>query len=357
MIETLIKLYDVNKVSREYIYPSLLRISSMVSYIISEVKSYYYNSHRYVKRPNLLVSLIEALEIDLSKPPEEVYSYLEATGIYVANSLGIITTVNRNEKPFTNVITTDAYEYFIALNDSVFIPTDKLSLTEPVKCLYHTVYDFYFTHPKEYKNNTIYDFYIYSIDIKKLGMSYYYWAKSELILGNDIDPSRFVYCNIITDMIPRLFELASLNLFIHFYKFDTKVKLKNYNPFEIPNYINYIYKTYNYYKKELSHGKNNYSTILYNLPTFIFNNTFVLLDIPNENYNKRNSWIMEATRLPYVIFLLQEFPHALDRDLITEIKKQLLYNKRNKYYDFEDKTTKDLIKPIFTKTEKLLKRI
>jgi len=355
MIKTFLELFNIYKVTKEIQYPSMPRISSMLSHIISEIKSYYYNTHRYVKRPNLLVSLIESLEIDLSLNPEDVYNYLEATGVYVANSLGIITSVNRNEKPFQNT-TTNAYEYFVVI-DSTFIPSDKLSLIEPVKCLYHTVYDFYFTHPKNYKNNTIYDYYIYGIDIKKLGLSYYYWAKSELILGNDIDPARFVFCNVLTEAIPRLFEIASLNLFIHYYRFNTKIKFENYNVFEIPNYSNYVYKVFKYIEQNLKHSKLNYPTILYNLPTFIFNNTFELLFIPDDNYNKRNSWIVEASRLPYLIFLLQEFDHKQDRDIVTEFKKQFEYNKRNKYYDFTDEKTKELIKPIFTKTEKILKRI
>ena len=355
MIKTFLELIDLTKVTKTFNYPSMIRISSLVSQLLSEVKSYYYNAHRYVNRPNLLVSLIESLEIDLTKDPEEVYTYLDATGVYVANTLGIITSVNRNEKPFKNVAT-NATEYFVII-DSTFQASDKMSLIEPIKCLYHTIYDFYLTHPKEYKNNTIYDYYIYGIDIKKLGLSYYYWAKSQLVIDNDIDPARFVYSIVLTEMIPRIFEIASLNLFLHYYTFGTKIKYKNYNVFDLPNYTNYIYKVFEYKKHLLKQSRLNYPTILFNLPTFIFINTFDLLFIPEGYFNKRDSWIIEASRLPYLNFLLREFNYKEDRDIITEFKKQFNYDKRNKYYDFKNETTIELIKPVFNKTEKLLKRI
>jgi len=342
---------------KPYVIPNMARLSYLFNNVLSQIKTYYYTSGRYVNRPNKLVTLLNMLDIDFSDTPENIFTYLEASSSYAANTIGFITTTNRNEKPITSTAfyKSDINEYYLVSNEMTLLTNNINILNNGIRVLYHTIDDLFLTHPYEYEFGSSLDYIIFSVDITKIGLGYYYWVRQQKLLDNDIDPARYVYTVLLTNLITDIFAWSVVNRFIRLWRFGEIPKFINLNPFDIPDYSK---KLDNVLKKSIKYLKTNkhryWLEVINNIPILIFNNTGGMLRLPYILTNRRNEWSLWMSRLPIINFLLKNFDKRLNDYLIKHLEKDFKEKDRRKYFDIEDNITSLLLNNEITTLKKFL---
>lgn len=349
----------LNNVGTKF-YPSYDRIKHLATMEANTVINYWENSFRYLKRPNPLITLLVNFDLDLSDTPENIFNYLTAASSYLANSVGLINTTNKNDKPFTNTIMKTGKEYLVVTN-TLLIPTDDRSILDnSITVLYASPSDYFFTHPKYYDLGISEDYFIFGIDLVKLGLGYYYWCKEQLVLENDTDPARYLFTIVLTNLVKDLTDFMYINRFIAEYEKAYVTEWLNFNPIHIADNSNYYEKILQYSIKNLkSKNKRYWWEVINNIPILLNSNTLSLLTLPNVSTNRRNEWIFWLARLPYLIFLLKHFDKKLNKNFINDLKntnaKSLNELERDSYFNLEDSFTENLFKTNISLLKKLIK--
>ena len=340
-------------------YPARSRVSSLMSNNYNLIYSYYSNSGRYVKRPNKLVTLLTILDIDFSDTPENVFDYLKVSSSYAANTIGFINTTNRNTDPIfsTAFKNNDVNEYYLVANESLMPDSNYFNLLNGFKCLATNLTDVFLTHPYEYEFGSNLDYVIFSIDIPAIGLAFYYWVRRQQELDNDTDPARFVYTELLTNVIKDLLELTSINRFIKMFKFQDKLNLYNDNPFYLNDITNYVKKYYKYQIDVLKKSTSIYwRDAILNFPLLLNNNILYFLKLPNIPTNKRNEWILWLARLPIINFLIKNFDKRLNRHIIKSLDIKLSFLDHSRYLEVENNITEMFLESELNILKKQIKR-
>ena len=313
-------------------YPRLDYVKLNIHSILYIIKMYYKTSRAYVKRPNMLVSLLGNLNIDLTKEPEELYEELKNTSIYAASDHKIINGVSLEHEFNSDTIIYNTKELFV-YKDSNFDFTDEdYENRIPIKCIYSTKSDIFLTHPKKYPNGVYEsDLFIYTIDIPLLAMQYYFWAKDMLKNEMDIDPARFIYEIVLTNTIDSIFEINIINRYMSMVNNEFVEPYVNFNVFTLKDISKYIDKMLLWYKKDLSKKHDLYFTqILKTLKTGLDKDFLDTLKIDEIYLSKRTKWVWILSRIKIVNFLFKNYKSkkekAYENDVITDLK----YMDRNK---------------------------
>ena len=339
-------------------YPSYNRIKQLAGMEINNVKNYWYNSYRYLKRPNPLIKLLVNFDLDIGDTPENIFNYLTSASSYLANSIGLINTTNRNDKPFTKTIMATGNEYLVVANTLLAPTANKYILDKSISVLYASPSDYFFTHPKYYTLGISEDYYIFGVDLVKLGLGFYYWSKEQIILDNDTDPARYLYTVVLTNLIDELTDTMYINRLMCEYEKSFVTDWTDFNPMFIPDYSNYYEKIINYSIKNLkSKHKRSWEEVLNNIPVLLNVNALNVLRLPEISTNRRNEWAFWLARMPYLTFLIKHFDKRQNRDLINDIKNSSAHSleqlTRDSYFNLEDSFTYDL----FTRSSDQLKKL
>jgi len=318
------------------------------------LKSYYSSSKRYVRRPNMLVSLLGNLDIDITLPPEEVYSKISSDSVYLASNFNIINGVKTEVDFNSDTVIYNSKELFMYANDN-FNFLNKNCLEEAsVKCISSNVSDFFLTHPKEFKDS-VYDtdIYLYTINIDMLGMQYYYWCKEQLEIELDTDPARFVYEVVLVNVIESVFLANIVNRIINLSE-DIYVKpFVNYNPFPIKDLYKKIDAMYLWYLKQLKKKRDlHYVEILTTIPLLTTGTLYDYLTMDELYFSRRTKWFYILAKLDIVNFLLSNFFSKKEKDYHNDIMIDFSYMERNKYLV----TNSIVINSILEKKENELKQ-
>lgn len=343
-------------------YPSYPRIKSIAGININMVKDYYYNTGRYLKRPNPLITIINNFDIDLSDTPDNVFNYLSTSSSYLANSIKFITTTNKNDDPFEKVIMPAGNEYILVANELTMPTNDRSILDTSIRCLYTNSNDYFFTHPKMYDYSTDFNYYVFTVDLVKLGLGYYYWCKEQIILDNDTDPARYLFTIVLTNTINDITDIMFINRFIAEYEKDVVNSWYNFNRIFIPDDTNRYEKLIHYSIDVLKKNKKiTWKEALANIPTLLNINTLNLLKLPNITTNRRNEWVLWLARLPYLIFLIKHTDKHMNKQNIHYLKNTTVNSlkqlERNQYFSVENSTTNFLLQDLLNKIKKLLKGV
>jgi len=336
-------------------YNGLEYLHYNINSIFYIIKSYYSNCKRYVRRPNMLVSLLESLEIDITKSPTDVYDSLNIDSIYTASNFKIINGVRTEQEFNSDTIIYNTKELFIFVNDR-FDFLDKNIVNQPaIKCIESNSSDIFLTHPQMYKNG-VYDsdLYIYTINVDMLAMQYYYWYKEQLELGLDTDQARFVYEIVLTNTTESIFNTNIVNRVISLSDGLYVNKFYNSNPFFIKDLGKKIDKLYLTYLKNLKKKRDlSYKEILHILPILTGGTMFDYLIINEIYYSKRTKWVYILSRLTIVNFLLKDFKSKREKAYHNDIMIDFSHMTRSKYLI----TNNDKINTIIEKKEDELKQI
>jgi hypothetical protein len=336
-------------------YPKLEYIRHNISSTLYVIKSYYGSSRKYVRRPNILVSLLETLDIDLSKTPEEVYDTISTDSIYTAGDFNIINGVREWKDFNTDTIIYNTKELFIYTNDRFNFMDNSILNTPAITCLSSTSSDIFLTHPKMYTGG-VYDsdLYTYNINIDMLGMQYYYWCKDQLEMDMDIDQARFVYEVALTNIVGSILNANMVNRVMNLTNGIYVRDYVNYNPFYTKDLTNYIDKMYNWYISKLKKKHDiYYREILTILPSVTNGNLLDYLTLEEIYYNKKTKWSYILSRLDIVIFLLNNFKSKKEKAYHNDIMVDFRHMVRGRYLD----TGNELINTILENKSDELKQI
>jgi len=341
-------LFHMNDTSDVYVkkrYPKYDRLQHYLYSYMYAINDYYRHNHEYVKRPNMLVSLVELLEIDVNDDIIDVYNKLDTTAYYVCNQLGINTFSKHNDKPFKDTIIDDNNEYFLYVNDSFDFYENDYTKDSALKMMGSSITDIFLTHPKKFTNSYLFkDYSVYSINPVMIGVQYYYWYKEQIELLNDADPARFVYEVLLVNVIPSIINRTSINRYIAMVDGDFVNSFTNDNPFNIPSIDKYVTDMYKWYIKDISkHNHMRYDEYLKTLISITGDSFLDIVQMPNIPYSKRNGWIYWLCVLDILNLLLTQVDKKMNMDIITNTTKKLTYNERSKYFDIDNMFTKEIL--------------
>jgi len=343
-------LWDRDRRYRTHVYGNMEVIKQNINDSLFTVRNYYTDKDLFVRKPNILVTLINSLNIDFTKDPTDVFIHLTETAYYRANSLKLVTSNNKNSFSFNNTVIRNMDEYFIYTEDT-FDYTDDINYFNltPIKCIHNTLDHVFLTHPQKF-NDTLkgFDYSIYSIDVIMLGMQYYHWYKYRMFMSESTDAAKFIYGIPLVNSINSIFDINLSNRFIRKMNDEDVSDYTNHNVFNLRDDSKRIDKLLDFYVKQMS--KDNriyYSEALYGIPLMITNNALDIINIPQIRYNTNNKWMAWLLRIDYFIFLLTFIDSKLNRDTISEIKMLLNYDIGNRVFDIPNKDLK------FTLQEKI----
>ena len=326
-----------------------------VNSIFYILKSYYSTCKRYVRRPNMLISLLGSLGIDLSKAPSELYESVSMESIYASSDFKIINGVRTEQEFNSDTIIYNTKELFVYSNDR-FNFLDKNIVNEPsITCISSNSSDIFLTHPQMYKG-AIYesDLYTYVINVDMLAMQYYYWCKEQLEMELDIDEARFIYEVVLTNTIESIYDANIINRIININNSLYVNKFVNDNPFFIKDVGKKIDKLYLLYLKHLRKKHDlYYKEILDILPALTSGSIYDTLVINEIYFSRRNKWVYILSRLNIVNFLLRDFKSKKETAYHNDILLDFSHMTRNKYLI----TNNDEINSIIEKKEDELKQI
>ena len=318
------------------------------------IKSYYSSCKRYVRRPNMLVSLLESLEIDISKTPIDVYDDISLDSVYLASNFKIINGVRMEQEFNSDTLIYNTKELFIYVNER-FDFLDKNIVNIPaIKCIESNSSDIFLTHPQMYKNG-IYDndLYIYTINIDMLAMQYYYWYKEQLELELDTDQARFVYEVVLTNTTESIFNANMVNRIISICDGVYVNDFFNSNPFFLKDFTKKIDKLYKMYLKNIKKKHDlHYKELLNLIPMLTTGTLFDFLTINEIYYSRRTKWVYILSRLTIVNFLLKDFKSKKEKAYHNDIIIDFSHMTKSKYLI----TNNDEINTIIEKKEDELKQ-
>lgn len=354
---------DINKYPVS-IYPKYEWIRSSTLNILQSITSYYNKKRTYVKRPNMLVSILENMDIDITGTPEDNYDNLSASVHYLANNHGLINSSNLMDKPLNGNIIRDTDEYILVnedINNDVFTYTEGFDYTtfSSLKCIYTTIDDVFLTHPYEYEYGTGLDYSIFTLDLIGLGMQYYYWVIDMIDKEEDTDPARFIYEIILTNVINTLFDNALAKRLMDMYYKRTlglHTSLAPIRTTAINNYLNkLLIKTLNNLHKIT--GRSRIEKIMQNIPMIINNDFSYLVLLPDTLFNKRNLWAIWLARLEYTNFLLKVAGRSENKAIINYLDKNMSLYEHGKYFSFEDEKTRDRFEYLLNNLKQTIKEL
>lgn len=302
--------------------------TKLITDYLDTIQNYYRNSGFYVKRPNMLVTLISALDINIHDSKDSVKFAMQDKYSRIANTIGINTGIDFNSEPFLDTVFEGVNEFFILTEDSDVV----------LECIYSTLNTLFLTHPKRFEKEFDADDYnIYSINIVNLALAYHAWANKEMEDYPDaysIDPAKFIYEEVLTDLIPSIFKQAIFNRYYSIYNNKDIDEFKNFNPFFVKNIDPLITSVQSWYIDEiLKNDSKSYQELLITLPDFNNGNMLDAYHIPNIYFGSKGEWLLLLARISYFSFLLDIGDRRLDKQYINELKIWLGLAKRKRYFD------------------------
>jgi len=335
--------------------PKLERTLYLLEGDIFELVSYYYTTNRYVKRPNMLITLLENMYNNPEDKVEQILTENETNVNFIIKDLGITSEIDAG-KIHKGVITKNYYEIFVKTSDANVITMDKDNyLTfNPITIKY---FDMVLTepiHPKNIINPSYgYDYIVYEIDPVMLNLQYYFWCKEQIDLDKDIDPGRFLYTIALPNMIDDFFNGSLVLLYLSVLaNYDYPLYVVD-NPINIPTRLRDIKQGIGNVMEKYQHSDNyRYEELLDNMRLMNGNGSTFLED-KVKIYNSYNTWTFWLKYIDVIEFLLTTSTHrtlSMNKDTIEQLKKDIKYSLNNKHLD-------KIKHPILGKLEERLENI
>jgi len=302
--------------------------TSLIENLISVLDNYYKQSGFYVRRPNILVTLLESLEINIHDTESSAMFSAQEKYMRLANTLGFNTGIDFNSKPFRDTVFDNMDEFFIITEDKDTTCT----------CIYSTMDMLFLTHPKRYNVEfDADDFNTYAINIVNLVRDYHRWANRNMKEHPDtfsIDPAKFIYEEVITNLIPDIFRHSMFNRYNAIYEGKELSSFVNFNPFFVKDISKLVTSIQSWYIDEINKNKKiDYQELLSILPDLLNGNMLDTYKIPNVYTGVKGSWLLLLSRVSYFSFLLGIGDARMNHDLINELKIWLGLAKRKRYFD------------------------
>lgn len=312
----------------------------LLSNELENVKNYYRESNFTIKRPNMLISLINQLDIDLLDTPENVYATLDNTALYVTRGYNI-SSEGHNGKYVIGTVVPNATEVFL-FKESSYDSVNALNYKEAVSIrnIYNTYDGIPLHHPNKFKYmDSDIDLFVYIIDPVMLGMQYYYWANNEMMLDNDIDIARFLYTIPYVSLMDSILNISLINRFFSLHLGNKPETFINYNTFSVYDLESKIDKGYKDLDKDIVNKSLRFNDLLTIIPV-VGGDALDALDIDVPYYTTNTEWIMWLSRIYYIYILVTKFNKknlSMNRDLVTDLKIDIRLAERNKSFSYLQK--------------------
>ncbi len=302
-------------------HPKYRKIVTDIMHEINVVKDYYRTANRYVARPNLLIDIVNLLDINHNLSIEEVLLNIDTDFLYISNMVGITSNVVSNSVYKKGVILNNVNESFLFIEEDMISSNKDYNSYKPIRVKATTLDSIFITHPVSFTGAIEdYDSAFYTIDVRTLAIQYYYWKVDNIKLGLDIDPARFIYEVVLTNLVEDFLDINIMNRFMKIANNEPVSKFVNYNMFntkdlqdELDGYLKAKYKFINKLKGLT------YRDYLTSFAT-VLEDSISLLNIPVTYFNSKNSFFNFIIRVDYIIFLLKHCEYKFNRDYITKLK-------------------------------------
>ena len=318
--------------------PGLERTLYLLEGDIFELVSYYYRENYYLKRPNMLITLLENMYNDPTMDEDTVMLRNKDDVEFVIKDLGITSEINVG-KIHKGVITKNYYEVFVKVSMSNLVNMDSSNYMEynPINIKYFDMILTEPVHPKTIVNPSFgYDYLVYEIDVEMLNMQYYYWCREQIDIGRDIDPARFLYSIALANMIDDVYNAMMVYLYLSLLSNEDYPLYVVHNTINIPTRLNKLKNGISNIVKKFQHGdRYRYEELLQNIRLINNNGTSFLKDNVNI-YNSYNTWTYWLKYIDIFETLLKTSSTrtlSTNKDTVEQFKKHIKHTLNNKYLD------------------------
>jgi len=297
--------------AKEIIDMKLERLYFVLNIELYKLKNYYRDSNRVIKRPNMLITLLTSMEINiLENDISKVTNLIDVDSIYASNKNNIVSNIHTGNI-LNGVIIPDMNEIFLYTERYNIFDLEDIDIlnTSSINVISTTIDTLMLGHPTRYKvNNELEDYTIYEIDVRLLALQYYYWSRDEMYSGNDIDIARFLYTIVFVNLMDSMLNMSLLNRYLN--KMNNSLVDKDNkdisNPIAIVDIDNRIDKQIDYliknkYKKNRKEDYKRFLKSIHLLDT----DAYILLEYHNLIFTNRSEWVYTLARMPYMLKIIE----------------------------------------------------
>lgn len=201
--------YKKDMYNRINFYPEMRYISNRMTFNVKLIQTYFRSVEKYGFRDNSpLYNLINSFNVDISLPLEEYYKKMKSISMFKCNAMGFGSEYSLG-KIYPNEFYLNSSDIFYTLysefdSRSLNIVSSNWREQVPFRPIYHTLTDLdYECRPKMKSNND--GLAIFEVDVNKLMIMFYMWAKERKSVQRSTDPSvflsQFVYPNSLKESV------------------------------------------------------------------------------------------------------------------------------------------------------------
>lgn len=288
-------------------YSKMDYIKRRYLYELERIITYYTNRDRATNNNHPISRLVTLIAEDPNKDPMDYFAKIDGSKEFIARQFKFVSNISygelldnifykRNSKELINSVNHTIDPYDFRLNWKKYTPL-RVVYSED------TDIDFYnFTGEKEKPNVQIT---AYELDINIMMLQYKYWSLERVANSQSTNQNVFVYQIVLPRMMISMLDLTIWNRFIAIYK---GIELTNdiyRHPFHVLDLsagLDSILKTI---CKDLKEDGIPYRQLMNNIPTIVEPDMSHTLVLNRQYYTRQSEWSIWASRIDYLLFLLE----------------------------------------------------
>lgn len=290
-----------------------------------KTKDYYRNRIRAVDNKSMISRLVDVLKESLGLP---VYSYLksvDANARLTSKQFNITSNINYGELHKSEVYGDNSYEAFLYTDTEIDIDYIEHNWRDiaSLKIIYNSNTDLDFLVPfnqnKNFKKATLT---VFEIDVVKMLLQYYYWAKEQTLLGNSVNTNVFIATVIYPNVLDSYMDMAIFNRFLAIANDIAIDEFITKQPYTTIDYSAGVDRILSGVVKDVKNQSIPLAQLLDSVPMLVKNNANELLYIDNKYYTVQSKWVLYISRLKYVLLLITlmgKKGRSRNRDLLTTL--------------------------------------
>lgn len=310
---------------------------------INTIKNYYKDREFRVDNHHYLVRLIKHISPDVNIAVDKFISIAMNTVAYYSKTFDIVSDINYGNSTSNILYGYNSTEIFLYVEKTFidYYNMDACLSTSAIKCIYSEDGDCNMWLPDGSKELDERVLSVYQIDLVHLVLQYKLWCdKRVLVDSNSTDVAVFITQLVLPNLIPSIFNIATINLFLGNYYNPVKLLTEHEYNFALSNQDTMMSTCISEKYDELSNSNITLETLLMNIPMFLNSNALDALRIDKEYYTTQSEWALWLSRIFYI-----------DKLLTTMGSKGISKNTGIVY------TTRMVIKKIESKNTKIKNRI
>jgi len=272
------------------------------------IKKYYKNREFRVDNQHYLVRLIKHIAPDVNISVDKFINTAMNTVSYYSKTFNIVSDINYGNSTSNILYGYNSTEIFLHVENTFidyYYSIDTCLSTSAIKCIYSEDGDCNMWLPdgnKELDNRVLS---VYQIDLVHLVLQYKLWYDKHIISDtSSVDVAVFITQVVLPNLIPSIFNIATINLFLGNYYNPVKLLTEHDYIFALSSQDHMLTTCITDKYDELNNTSITLEALLMNIPMFLNTSALDALRIDKEYYTTQSEWALWLSRVFYIDKLL-----------------------------------------------------